>query len=619
MREAATEAVGSEGGEDDEERRDRAAALLPTDDLGRLDALRRLTPVLKRHRRGVALTLITAIGNQFSGIAAASVAAFLTGYVAVDPDLGRVTALVWLLGGLAVTKGVFAWAESWVAHDMAFRVMLDLRSEVFDGLVRLAPAWLFGRRTGDVAAAALADVEALEWFYAHTAAQVTVTVLTPLGALGVIAVVDPRLALALAPFVVAVGAVPLALLRRGDREGRAIREGLGRLQAETTDVVQGLRELVLFGAGGRWRKRLADSTTDLAAAQEANASRIGLENGATEGLLAGAMLSVLITGALLVDAGELPRATYPVTVVLAGLALAPVTVLTGGIRNLGVLRATASRVVAVIDAPARVSEPSNRADISEAVHDDLVGGQAPTVRFDSVRFGYEPDVAVLKGVNFEVPSSSTVALVGASGAGKSTCANLLLRFWDPDEGAIRLAGVDLRELPLPTLRRAVSLVPQDPYLFRGTIADNLRLAAPDATDSELRGAAEQALVSEFTDALPGGLDTAIGERGVTLSGGQRQRIALAQALLRDASVLVLDEAVAAIDTMGEQLLQRAIARARRDRTTLVIAHRLSTIASADHVVVLRDGQVAQLGEPAALLEQPGPFRALVARQLGGTV
>lgn len=610
--------------------------LLPTTGLGARRALWRLSPVLGRHRRGVALTVAAALGNQASGIAAAAVAASVTGQVAIGAEVEEITPWLVALAALAVTKAGFAWAESWVAHDMAYRVMADLRVEVFDGLSRLAPAWLLGKRTGDVASAALADVEALEWFYAHTVAQVAVTVATPAGAVVVLALIDPWLALALAPFALLVAGVPLVLLRRGRREGQALRHDLARLQAETTDVLQGVREIVLLGDGPRRLSRLAAVTRDLGRVQRAQASRTGAENGASEALLAGAMVAVLITGLLLVDSGDLERARYPLAVVVAGLALAPILVITGGVRNLGLLGATASRVVAVIDTPARVTDPvpatsgggadgAGAAPLgargSRPVADSHPGGvpSAPSVRFAEVRFGYEPGRPVLDGVTFDVPGGSTMALVGVSGVGKSTCANLLLRFWDPDDGRILLDGTDLRDLPLARLRRIVSLVPQDPYLFRGTIADNLRLARPDALPSELERAARAALVTEFTDDLPDGLDTMIGERGSTLSGGQRQRVALAQALLRDAQVLVLDEAVAGIDTQGEALVQDAIARARSGRTTIVIAHRLSTIVAADRVVVLDGGRVVEEGRPGDLLDGDGPFRRLVARQLDGIV
>lgn len=586
--------------------------LLPAAGLGRTGALRRLAPVLGRHKRGVALTVAAALANQVLGVGAAVAAGWLTGRVAVGAEAGQLTGGLVALGGLAGAKAAAAWMESWVAHDMAYRVMVDLRADAFEGLTRLAPAWLLGRRSGDVATAALADVEALEWFYAHTAAQVAVAVLTPVGAVAALALIEPTLAAAVLPFVIALALVPVALLRRGDRDGRALRQSLALLQADTADAVQGLRELMLMGAGDRWRVRLAAAADRLGRAQRSQAVRTGGENGLSEAILAAALVAVLLTGSVLVRDGRLDPARYPVAVVIAGLALAPVTVLSGGIRNLGVLRATASRVAAVVDTPARVADPSGEPAAGPTT-------PAPTVRFEAISFGYDPARPVLDGATFEAPGGLITALVGVSGAGKTTCANLLLRFWDPDAGRVTIDGIDLRRIPLARLRRVVSLVPQEPYLFSGSIADNLRLARPGATDEELRAAAEAALVTEFTDSRPAGLDTVIGERGATLSGGQRQRVALAQALLRDARVLVLDEAVAAVDTEGELVLQEALARARAGRTTIVIAHRLSTIATADRVVVLDGGAVVASGPPRKLLAADGPFRRLVAGQLDGII
>lgn len=474
------------------------------------------------------MTVASAAGNQGFGVTAAGIVAYLTGRAAVGASAGDLLPGMILLAVCVVGKGASAWLEMWVAHDLAYRIMIDVRGDIFDGLERLAPGWLMGKRTGDVAAAAVADVENLEWFYAHAVAQFAVTVLTPLAAVGVLATIDLRVALALLPFALLILTVPFWLARLGDRQGVELRTRLGHLHADAVDGVHGLRELLLFGQAQRFRHRLIEDGRRLNRAHRANGSRMGVENGVTDALVAGAMLSVLATGATLVASGQMSAANYPVVVILAAFSLVPITEITGGIRNLGVLRATASRVFAVTDTPAQVSDRSEAATDAE----DL----SAQVRFEDVHFRYSPVLPdVLHGVSFAVDPGQTVALVGSSGAGKSTCANLLLRFWDPTGGRITLGGSDLRDLTQAALRERVALVPQDVYLFNNSIAENIRLGRPEASDTDVADVARRALVSQFADDLRDGLDTVVGERGAALSGGQRQRIALARALLRDAS------------------------------------------------------------------------------------
>jgi ATP-binding cassette subfamily C protein CydCD len=235
-----------------------------------------------------------------------------------------------------------------------------------------------------------------------------------------------------------------------------------------------------------------------------------------------------------------------------------------------------------------------------------------------VRFVYPGRVdPALDGVSFDVPAGRTVALVGLSGAGKTTVAALFLRFWDPATGVVRLGGRDLRDYRLDELRARIALVAQDTYLFNDTLRNNILLARPDATDAELQAAVANASLDGFVRSLPDGLDTRVGERGAQLSGGQRQRVAIARAFLKDAPILILDEATSHLDAVNEAAVRASLTLLARDRTTLVIAHRLATVRDADRIVVLDAGRVVEIGDHESLLPRAGLYARLVGRQLAG--
>jgi ATP-binding cassette subfamily B protein len=404
---------------------------------------------------------------------------------------------------------------------------------------------------------------------------------------------------------VLVASLPILGRRRVDPVAAEVRREQGRVNAHLVDSIQGLRELIAFGHGDARAAEVTAGSERLGAAQQRYARFVGVVGGATETLVALGSFAVLLTGASLVASGAINRYQLPLILVMAFAAFLPVMNVAVVARNLNQVAAAARRYFEVIDEPVLVLE---RTSISS-------GAVPPAIEFDDVTFAYHPDEPpVLRDLSFYVQPGETVALVGPSGAGKSTCVSLLLRFWDPNRGAIRLGGIDLRDFPLDDLRRRIAIVQQDNYLFNTSIRENIRIGKPDASAEEIEAATRAANIHAFIVGLPDGYDTVVGERGAKVSGGQRQRLALARAFLKDAPILVLDEATSNLDSENERLIKAAVTRLMAGRTTLVIAHRLSTIISADRVVMLDHGQVVASGRHADLVAAAGPYAQLVAAQ-----
>ncbi|HEX2313257.1 MAG TPA: ABC transporter ATP-binding protein, partial [Thermomonospora sp.] len=566
-----------------------------------------LLHVLGGHRRAFALSVLFGALNQASGIAAN-----VLGAVTVVKALtGTGTGTLWWLAaatlGLVVLRAVATWLEAWISHELSFRILADVRQWLYWAFERIAPGGLVRARTGDLASRTLHDSESLEIFYAHTSIYIALAATLPPVALVALAFVDPRLALVLLPWLVASASVPLWLRSRGRRQGRRVRELTARINVEVVDLVQGLRETVSFGAGERRLADLAAAGDRLARAQHRQAARGGLETAAGGLLVSGGTLAVLGTGVWLVSRDALPVEWLAPAVVLAAGAFGPITTLLNVTRVWGITSSAADRVFDVLETPAPVPDDGRITLPPDPGPLEIV--------FEGVGFRYADDGPwVLDGVDLTVPAGTTVALAGVTGAGKSTLAHLLLRWFDPQRGRITLGGVDLRDLPREELTRLVGHVPQDVFLFHDTLAANLELAAPGAGDARLRRACDDARVTPFLERLPDGADTVVGERGARLSGGERQRVAVARALLKDSPVLVLDESSSQLDVLSEREVQTALERVRAGRTTLVIAHRLSTLRGADLVAVLDQGRIADVGSHADLLARCAPYRSLVQAQ-----
>ncbi|WP_158744078.1 ABC transporter ATP-binding protein [Acidisphaera sp. L21] len=564
------------------------------------DTLRSLLRFIRPWRGKLALTVLCGIGRVSGFIAVSALGALVIAGVSA----GR--SVFWLVVALLLVAPLAAalhWLESWLAHDMAYRLLAEMRVELFAKLDRLAPAYLLRRRSGDLVALATQDVETVEYFYAHTVAPAFVAVLIPLAVLVLLAGIAWPLAVVLLPFLAWAGLAPIFARTKIDILAGKARGALGQIGAHLTETIQGLAELAAFQAVGRRRAVFLD---DIAAYQQNRAALLhdlSWQTASFEIATGLGGLLVALLGALLSAHGWFAHEWLPLAVLISVAAFMPVSEIGQAGRQLADTIASTRRLHVVEAEP----EP--------ILDGDQPMPAAPEVRFEGVRFAYPGrSVAALDSVSFHIRPGSTVALVGASGAGKSTVANLLLRFWDPSSGTITLGGVDLRRLRLDDLRRHIALVAQDTYLFNDTLEANIRLAGRDVTDADVHRALDQAALGDFVSRLPEGLATRVGERGVQLSGGQRQRVAIARAFLKDAPILILDEATSHLDTVSEQQIRTALDTLMADRTSFIIAHRLSTIQNADAILVMEAGRVIEAGTHAELLAARGAYAQFVAHQ-----
>lgn len=553
--------------------------------------------------------------------------AALLGFLTIGSSIGLMTSAAWIIASAAlhphiselslaivgvrffgIARGVFRYLERYVSHQATFRLLARLRVWFYRSLEPLAPARLQQVHSGDLLARVVADIDTLETFYLRVIAPPVIAVLVGLLMMLFMGAFDLWLAVSLTSFLLLAGVgVPL-LTRAVSREpaGRIVTTR-SELNAALVDAVQGMADLVAYGAQERQLDHIRALSHDLTRGHARLARLGGLNTALTSLLISLATLCTLLIAIPLVTDGRLDG------VLLAVLALATITSfeavqpLPQAIQHLESNLAAARRLFELVDAEPSVRNPDQPARLDTEHRLDL--------RVENVRFRYAPDdPPALDGVSFSLPPGGTLAIVGASGAGKSSLVNLLLRFWEVDEGRILLGGHDLRTLPQDEVRAQISVVSQRTYLFSGTVRDNLLVARPDATGDDLIRAAEGAQLHAFIQTLPDGYDTWIGEQGLGLSGGERQRVAIARALLKDAPILILDEATANLDTVTERAVLATIFGALAHRTTLIITHRLVGLEAADDILVLHAGRVVERGPQRALLARDGHYRRLWDQQ-----
>jgi len=517
--------------------------------------------------------------------------------------LGQVRSALTILLVSIVARAILLWVREAVAQEAALRVKSALRGRLFAHLPRLGPAYVRGERSGELAATAVEGVERLDAYVSRYLPQVALSACVPLLIAAYILPLDWASAVLL---LVTGPIIPLLMILVGSYAQQHIERqwtALSRMSAHFLDAVQGLTTLTLFGRAAAEQERVArvgDEFRD----RTMNVLRYAFLSGMVLELMSAVAIAlVAVTLGVRLLNGGIPFERAFLVLLLAPEFYRPLRDL-GTHHHAGMEgKAAAGRILEILRTP---TPGQTSASCPRTPSGRL------TIALRGVSYTY-PDATrpALDGVTLTLEAGTRTALVGRSGAGKSTLANLLLRFVDPQGGGITANGIPLAGLPPETWRGLVALVPQRPYLFYGSVGDNIRLACPDASDADVARAAALAGAAEFIARLPRGYDTPVGEQGARLSAGQAQRIAIARAFLKDAPLLILDEPTSSLDPESEAHVRRALERLMRDRTTLVIAHRLNTIDNADQIAVLEGGRLVEAGRHADLRRRDGPYARLM--------
>jgi len=556
---------------------------------------------------GAIATLMLSVVN----LAAPRLLAQMTGIVAdgvTDAEMTQIARLALYLLLMYAAKIVFRFISNYITHKAAWNAVQDIRMRVYDHIQGLSIGFFFDKQTGDLMSRVVNDTEKFELLYAHLMPETITNAVTLIGATAIMLSINARLALLTCipiPLILVAGWV---LIKKIRPYFRRTQNSLAQVNAQLQDNLSGIQEIQAFGQQKRESasvlKRATEYTSNMLYALKLSA----VFHPTVEFLSSLGTVIVVGFGGYLAYRNQLDAEEIVAFLLYLSLFYAPIVGLAQLIEQSQQALAGVERVMDVLNVESEIQDKSDAVEL---------GKTSGNIKFESVSFRYTDDIPVLKNVSFEAKPGEMIALVGPTGVGKTTMIQLASRFYDPTEGSVSIDGYDLRDVTQSSLRKQISVVLQDTFLFNGTIRDNIAYAKDGATDDEITTAAQTACIYDDIMAMPEGMHTEIGERGIKLSGGQKQRIAIARAILRDAPILILDEATASVDMQTEAQIQRAISQLSGTRTIIAIAHRLSTIRSADHILVLEEGEIVQRGKHEDLIAQEGMYQDLCRVQERG--
>ncbi len=567
------------------------------------DPLVRLLRLAQPLRAHLLLAVIAGAAATGCGVALLAVSGFLLARASQHPSIVAITAAIVAVRAFSVGRGVFRYSERLTAHDAAFRILADVRVAIYRRLERLAPAGLRSFRSGELVATFVSDVDATQDLFIRGIAPPVTALVVGAGAVtATLLIFAPVAGVLAAALALAATAIPAIVVSADSRSRRRTAPARGELAASFANMLSGAADLHAFGAEATGLASVEAADASLTRLAHRSATASGLAAGLTAVLSGLALWAVLVIAVAATGAGALGRVPLAVVTLTALAAFEAVSPLAGAALQLGHAHTSASRIAAVLDAPDPVTDPvAPRPLPSGPIHIEI--------RNARVRYAADGPLA-LDGVDLDLAPGRRVALVGPTGAGKSTVAAVLLRFCELSSGTATLCGHDLASYCADDVRTIIGGCPQDPHIFATTIGANLRVARPGATDEELAEAAARARLLPWIRSLPAGFDTPVGARGTAMSGGQQQRLTLAQAILANPAVWILDEPVAGLEPETRHAITADLLTVTAGRSTLLITHDLDSLDQVDEIIVLDAGRVTERGTHSGLLRAGGLYRQL---------
>ena len=528
----------------------------------------------------------------------------VTRYAGEDPQ----RALLLVISLILVTfllKNLFNYIALFFITFLRNGILKDIRIDLYNTITKMSMAHFTEKRKGDLMSRVSNDVTEIQYSFLSIIELLIREPLTIAFALIMMFSISAKLTLFVLLFVPFAGILISRIGKTLQPKSNKVQIEVGEVLAKIEETISGLNIIKAFRAEGSFQAKFKDTNQRLFKLSNSLINRMNLSSPLSEFLGIGVFAVLLwYGGSLVLVEKQLNAAAFITFLGLAYGVLTPAKGISKALYSIKKGNAAAARILEVLETPNPIVDP---------VKPEKMSAFSKEISFNKVSFAYE-DKLVIDKLNLTIPKGSSVALVGPSGGGKSTIANLVPRFYDVNEGSISIDGTDIRQITKNDLRSLMGIVTQDSILFNDTVANNLRIAKPDATEKELKNAAKIANALSFIEALPKGFDTAIGDQGNKLSGGQKQRLSIARAVLKNPEILILDEATSALDTESERLVQEALIKMMKSRTSLVIAHRLSTIQNADLIVVLQNGKIAEKGTHEELIAKNGTYKKLIELQ-----